>query len=147
MKKFFLDTSALLCLRDDEPGADRVAELLALAQAGQAQCLGCFITLMEVLYRVWRDESKADGQLAYEQCLALPITWVHETPELLVAAAEVKAHYPLSLADAWIAAAAQLSSAMLVHKDPEFSALSIAQELLPLKPVKGVKTVKSLKPF
>ena len=66
---------------------------------------------MEVLYRVWRDESKADGQLAYEQCLALPITWVHETPELLVAAAEVKAHYPLSLADAWIAAAAQLSGA------------------------------------
>ena len=111
MKKFFLDTSALLCLRDDQPGADRVAELLTLAQAGQTQCLGCFITLMEVLYRVWRDESKADGQLAYEQCLALPITWVHETPELLLAAAEVKAHYPLSLADAWIAAAAQLSGA------------------------------------
>jgi len=46
MKKFFLDTSALLCLRDDEPGADRVAELLRLAQAGQTQCLGCFITLI-----------------------------------------------------------------------------------------------------
>jgi len=139
MKKYLLDTSALLCLRDDEPGADRVAELLALAQAGQAQCLGCFITLMELMYRVWRDEGKADARLAYEQCLALPITWIHETPELLIGAAEIKAHYPLSVADAWIAAAAQQAGALLVHKDPEFAQVSVAQELLPLKARKRVK--------
>jgi hypothetical protein len=29
VKRDLLDTSALLTLRDDEPGADRVAELLA----------------------------------------------------------------------------------------------------------------------
>jgi PIN domain nuclease of toxin-antitoxin system len=29
VKRYLLDTSALLTLRDDEPGADRVAELLA----------------------------------------------------------------------------------------------------------------------
>ena len=31
MKRYLLDTSALLTLRDDEPGADRVAELLQSA--------------------------------------------------------------------------------------------------------------------
>ncbi|WP_372825646.1 PIN domain-containing protein [Polaromonas sp.] len=139
MKTYLLDTSALLCLRDDEPGAERVAEILALAQSGQAQCVGCFITLMELMYRVWRDETKADARLAYEQCLALPIVWIHETPELLIAAAEIKAQYPLSVADAWIAAAAQQARAVLVHKDPEFAQVALAQELLPLKAVRRRK--------
>jgi PIN domain nuclease of toxin-antitoxin system len=31
MKRYLLDTSALLTLRDDEPGAQRVADLLTLA--------------------------------------------------------------------------------------------------------------------
>lgn len=133
MSAYVLDTSALLTLRDDEPGADRVAQLLAAAQRGEAQVLGCFVSLMEVLYRVWRDENETAGRLAYEQCLGLPMEWVHESPELLVKAAEFKARHPLSMADAWIAACAALAHATLVHKDPEFSALAIAQELLPLK--------------
>ena len=133
MKKYLLDTSALLSLRDDEPGADRVAEVLALAQNRKCECSSCFMSLMELMYRVWRDESEAHANLAYEQCLALPITWIHETPELLKAAASVKARYPLSVADAWIAAAAELTGATLLHKDPEFSAVDVAQETLPVK--------------
>jgi predicted nucleic acid-binding protein len=133
MKRFVLDTSALLTLRDDEPGADRVAEVLHAATAGKAKCYGCFMTLMEVQYRVWRDESKAAGQLAYQQCLALPIEWLHSSESLLVKAAELKALYPLSLADAWIAACASEQGATLLHKDPEFSPVPVTQELLPLK--------------
>ena len=133
MKRYLLDTSALLALRDEEPGADRVAELLALAQSRRLECVGCFMSLMELMYRVWRDENEARAQLAYEQCLALPITWVHESAELLKAAAAIKAKHPLSVADAWIAATAEISQATLVHKDPEFAAVSVAQEMLPLK--------------
>jgi PIN domain nuclease of toxin-antitoxin system len=36
MKHFVLDTSALLTLRDNEPGADRVAEVLHAATAGNS---------------------------------------------------------------------------------------------------------------
>lgn len=133
MKRWLLDTSALLTLRDDEPGAERVAELLHLAQQGRAECLACFMTGMELLYRIWRDEGEAAGRLAHEQCLALPIQWVHESPELLLRAAELKASYPLSLADAWIAASALEANAILVHKDPEFDAVPVAQEPLPYK--------------
>ncbi|OHC63611.1 MAG: nuclease [Rhodocyclales bacterium GWA2_65_20] len=133
MKSFLLDTSALLTLRDDEPGADRVAALLDRAQRGKARCLGCFMSLMEVHYRVWKDEGETEGRLAYEQCLALPVEWVRESPVLLVAAAEFKARHPLSLADAWIAAAAHLAGATLVHKDPEFRILKLSQDVLPLK--------------
>lgn len=133
MKSYLLDTSALLTLRDDEPGADRVADLLAQAQDGKIKVFGCFITLMEVLYRVWKDEGETNGRLAYAQCLALPMVWIHETPALLVRAGEVKARHPLSLADAWIAACALDQDATLVHKDPEFEAVGAKQEALPLK--------------
>jgi predicted nucleic acid-binding protein len=138
MKRFLLDTSAILTLRDDEAGADRVADVLGLATQGKAKCYGCFMTLMEVLYRVWRDEDEAAGQLAYQQCLALPMEWLPNTDTLMVKAAQYKALYPLSIADAWIAACASEQGAVLLHKDPEFKPLPIAQELLPLK-VKKIK--------
>jgi predicted nucleic acid-binding protein len=137
MKRFLLDTSALLTLRDDEPGADRVAEVLNQASSGKAKCYGCFITLMEVFYRVWRDEDKAAGQLAYQQCLALPIDWLSNSESLLAQSAEYKAMYPLSIADAWIAACATEQGAVLLHKDPEFKHLPVLQELLPLKSKKN----------
>ncbi len=133
MKRYFLDTSALLTLRDDEAGADRVAEVLGLAQQGKARCLGCFITLMEVLYRVWKDEGEPNGRVAYEQCLSLPIEWLHESKELLEMAAVYKARFRLSVADAWIAASAELSEAVLMHKDPELGVLKLDQERLPYK--------------
>jgi len=134
MKVYLLDTSALLTLRDDEPGSDRVAELLEQAQRNEARCLGCFITLMEILYRVWRDEGEAAGRLAYEQCMGLPIVWIHETPDLLKRAAELKATHSPSLADAWIAACALEQGAVLIHKDPEFQSVEVKQEALLRKP-------------
>ncbi len=88
---------------------------------------------MEIYYRVWKDKDELAGKLAYEQCLALPIEWVHETPELLKQAAAIKATQQLSLADAWIAASARLQGATLVHKDPEFNPLDIPQLELPNK--------------
>ena len=133
MKRFMLDTSAILTLRDDEAGADRVAEVLDLAIKSKAKCYGCFLTLMEVLYRVWRDEGKVAGQLAHQQCMALPIEWLSNSETLLAKAAEYKAIYPLSIADAWIAACAFEQGAVLLHKDPEFKPLPVVQELLPLK--------------
>jgi len=133
MKTFLLDTSALLTLRDDEPGADEVAALLRQVQRGEVNCHGCFISLMEVFYRVWKDEGEAAGRLAYRQCQSLPMTWIHETPALLEKAAELKAGHPISLADAWIAAAALLEHAYLVHKDPEFEVIAAPQLRLPYK--------------
>ena len=133
MNAYLLDTSALLTLRDDEPGAERVAEILEQALQGSARCIGCFMTLMEVLYRVWRDEGEAAGRLAYEQCLALPIVWIHESSDLLMRAAGLKAAHKLSVADAWIAASALEERAVLIHKDPEFETVMVEQETLPLK--------------
>ena len=88
---------------------------------------------MEILYRIWKDENEQEARFAFQQCMSLPIEWVHEHPALLEKAAEIKATFPLSLADAWIAACAILQGAVLVHKDPEFSALDCQQLILPYK--------------
>lgn len=133
MKRYLLDTSALLTLREDEPGADRVAELLSKAQQGHIQCHAAFISRMELLYRVWRDEGTDPAQLAYEQCRSLPLSWVEFDESVLIKAAELKARHPLSLADAWVAASALHTGATLVHKDPEFAAVKLRQEMLPPK--------------
>lgn len=131
MNRYLLDTSALLALHDDEAGADQVADLLYRAQEGQVQCLACFMTLMEIFYRVWKDEGETAGRLAYQQVQALPVVWVHEDLSLLEKAAALKATHAISLADAWIAAAAILQEAQLVHKDPELTHLPCPQLALP----------------
>lgn len=134
MSGYLLDTSALLALRDNEPGADRVAELLDAAADGGLACHGCFMSLMEVLYRVWKDEGEMAGRVAYAVCQQLAISWQHENSTLLERAAEIKARFPVSLADAWIAAAAMELDAVLVHKDPEFERVDgLKHEVLPYK--------------
>ncbi|NQU64554.1 MAG: PIN domain-containing protein [SAR324 cluster bacterium] len=133
MNRYLFDSSALLTLRDEEAGADQVAGLLYQAQQQEAQCFGCFISLMEVFYRVWKDEDEKAGRLAYEQCQSLPLEWIHESKSLLEKAAEIKATKSLSLADAWIVASAILEGAVLVHKDPEFKEIKCEQLVLPYK--------------
>ena len=129
--RWLIDTSALLALRDNEAGAERVAALLRLAIDGQSMVMACFMSRMEVLYRVWKDENERQARLAYAQLQSLPIRWVAASDPLLERAAGIKACHALSVADAWIAAAAQQEGAVLVHKDPEFQAISsLAQEWL-----------------
>lgn len=65
MKRYLLDTSALLALRDDEEGANTVADLLQQGQYGQAKVFACFMSQMEILYRVWKDEDEQSGRLAF----------------------------------------------------------------------------------
>ena len=133
MKRYLLDTSAFLTLRDNEEGAELVADLMFNAQKGKCQCYACFISLMEILYRVWKDENELAGRLAYEECQVLPVNWVHESKKLLELSAEIKARNKLSLADAWIAGSAIQENAILVHKDPEFIPLECLQIELPYK--------------
>ena len=129
--RWLLDTSALLALRDNEAGAERVAALLRRASTGQGQVLACFMSRMEVLDRVWKDEDERRARLADAQLQSLPLVWVDASDRLLEQAAELKACHALSVADAWIAAAARQEGAVLVHKDPEFQAISsLPQEWL-----------------
>jgi len=128
---FVLDTSAVLALRSDEAGARRVEQILRLGKQGRATVLLSFMTRMEILYRVTASEGAATARTALRLLDAAGVEWVSCDPEILDAAAALKADGGLSVADAWIAATAATRAATLVHKDPEFArARSVRQERL-----------------
>ena len=128
---FVLDTSALLTLRGDETGAERVAALLQQASGKQCQLLVSFMTRMEILYLVWRDEGEEPAREALRLLDSLAIEWISCEPAILDASARVKSSGGLSVADSWIAATAIVRDAILIHKDPEFQKFTtIRQEFL-----------------
>jgi len=128
---FVLDTSAVLALRSDEPGARRVEEILRLGSQGKTRVLVSFMSRMEILYRVTASEGEAAARAALRLLDVAGVGWISCEPEILDAAALLKARGGLSVADAWIAATAMTRHAVLVHKDPEFArAREVSQERL-----------------
>ena len=126
-----LDTSALLALRGNERGADHVADILDAARKGRGRVLLSFMTRMELLYTIERAEGQAAASDALRLVDSFPVEWVTCEPEILRAAATLKARGGLSVADSWIAATAVARNAILVHRDPEFAPLrEIPQEPL-----------------
>jgi len=116
---YVLDAYAILCYLQDEPGADRVGTLLREARAGRARLLVTWVNLGEVYYRVCRTrgENKADEVLGAIK--GWPLTVLAADEELTLAAARIKAAYPLAYADAYAIAAALTRGATLVTGDPE----------------------------
>jgi predicted nucleic acid-binding protein len=129
--RYVLDTSALLALRDNEPGAERVHRVIDAARRHRAMVYVSFMTRMELLYRIAASEGEDAAAEAIRLLDALPLQWVSCEPAILAESARIKQRGGLSVADAWIAASAIVRRAVLVHKDPEFTALAdLAQESL-----------------
>jgi ribonuclease VapC len=127
--RYVLDTSALLALRDDEAGAERVHRIIDAVRKRRASAYVSFMTRMELLYRIAASEGDEAAASAVRLLDALPLHWVTCEAAILVEAARIKQRGSLSVADAWIAATATLRQAVLVHKDPEFATVAdLAQE-------------------
>ena len=129
--KYLLDTSAVLTLLEDEEGADRVETLLR-----NEEILLPFLVLLETYYITLQKETEDVADQRYALLKQLPATFLSDIDEpTLLTAARYKARYPISLADALIAAFAVRHDAILVHKDPELELLSemVQQEKLPYK--------------
>jgi predicted nucleic acid-binding protein len=126
---FVLDTCALLTLRSDEPGADRVEDLLARAKRRSCRLFGSFMTRMEPLYLICREEGEEAAHGALRLVDSFTIEWISCEPSILEVAARLKTRGRLSIADSWIGATAISRQAVLIHKDPEFAKFpEIAQE-------------------
>jgi len=129
--RYVLDTSALLTLIEDEPGAERVEHVLR-----SEIVLIPWMCSLEVVYITQQERGVAEAERRYALLKALPVTHLWELEEaLLLTAARLKATYRLSLADTIIAACAIRERAILLHKDPQYDALSgqVQLENLPYK--------------
>ena len=117
---YVLDTSALLAMTGDEPGADVVQSLLHKARRGDVTLYLSFMSVMEAGYQAFRvaGEEGLAKLLGYLE--ELPLQRVDVSDVLISQAAICRGSFRLSVADAWMLATAKQCSATLVHKDPEF---------------------------
>jgi predicted nucleic acid-binding protein len=128
---YLLDTSALLTFIADEDGSGRVEEVLR-----RVGTLLPWPVLMETYYISLREEGRAEADRRYAliRHLEAQILW-DMNEQILLIAARLKAEHHVSLADAIVAAYAIQHKAVLIHKDPEFEALTglLPMEALPYK--------------
>lgn len=133
-ESFVLDTSAILALWNEEDGASTVEKILR-DKTHNRKIFISFMTFMECRYRVWKDHGQSAADELFRSLGLLPITRVDVDDALIMTASELKAQHRISVADSWIIATAITRNATLVHKDPEFDALSdrVAMKALPYK--------------
>ncbi len=117
---FVFDSFAILAYLGGEAGCSRVQELLASAEAGKCTIYLSLINLGEVLYITERARNLAQAQRTLAAIDQLPLQIVPVSRTTVIAAAHLKACYPLSYADAFALAAAQEHHCTLVTGDPEF---------------------------
>ena len=134
---FVLDTSAILALWNEEDGAATVEKILR-DKRHQRKIYISFMTFVECRYRLWKDQGQNAADEIFRALSLLPVIRVDVDDELLLTASELKAQHKISVADSWIIATAITRNATLVHKDPEFHALSnrVTMKALPYKPTK-----------
>lgn len=128
--RYLLDTSAVITLIEDEPGADRVQELLS-----SERVLLPFIAVLETYYITLRESGEEEAGRRLFLLRQLPVRRLDAVDDrVIVSAGSLKAHHRLSFADCLVAAFAATQDAVLVHKDPEYDALgAVRQERLPYK--------------
>lgn len=129
--KYVLDTSAIVAMLRLEPGAERVRDLILTEKRN---IILPWAVLYEIYYLTTRQVGEAEAKKRYLTLRELPVTIIWQGEEIyLLSAARIKASYPLSVADSWIAAIAEQENAILVHKDPEMEALDdkVRMEILP----------------
>ena len=122
---FLLDSWAVLAyLKQESPADKRVIDLLEQARKGTTKLFISIINLGEVYYIVGRirGEDFAEQTLVDLRLLPIEILPVDETA--VFEAARWKMRYPLSYADAFVAAAAEEYRATLLTGDPELLALT-----------------------
>ena len=127
---YVLDACALLRLAQNEPGAERVAEILNSAQIGECRVLLHKINLGEVIYRIGKVYGWTIAEQKRAEISLLPIETIEFSDELFWAAVKLKAQYPMSYADCFAAALAIQKAAILLSSDPEFNVLSAALTIL-----------------
>jgi predicted nucleic acid-binding protein len=130
-KPFLLDTSALMALIEDEPGAERVEHLLT-----NETSIIPWAALMEVFYMTMREKGRDEAETRFSMLKQSPAQVLWEMSEaILLLAASIKAKNRVSFADSIMAGFAIHQNAILVHKDPELGALTGLVELenLPYK--------------
>jgi predicted nucleic acid-binding protein len=131
---YVLDSYALFAYFGDEEGADIVADLIQRT----AEDVSLFLSLInfgEVAYITEREKGARRAVELLEDIRRLPITLSRIDEQRVMAAAHVKARYPVSYADAFAITLADELEATVVTGDPEFKKVESVVTVLWLREV------------
>ncbi len=132
---YALDSFALLAYLEGEVGKPRIKQLFKDAVSGSCFLYLSIINLGEVLYITERERSLFAAQRTLAAVDQLPIRIVNCTRATVLAAAHIKARYPISYPDAFAVVTAQDRHSVLLTGDPEFRSVAddrlVAIEWLP----------------
>lgn len=119
MKRVVFDAYAVLAWMNGEPGSGTVASMLTEVSEGRLWGGICSVNIGEVYYTVSRTRGRDRAEEILRNLLLLGWQVLDASRELIWAAARLKASYPISYADAFALASAEIYDAGLVTNDPE----------------------------
>lgn len=119
-KAIVLDSWAVIAYLEDEPAAEKVANIIADAHDQEIPLLMSVVNAGEVWYIVAREASASDADASVRQLHDLGIEFVDADWDLAKAAGYFKSKNKMSFADCFAAALAKQRKANLATGDPEF---------------------------
>ncbi len=123
MKRYVLDSFALLVYCEGEAGGERVSDLFKSSLDHEADLYLCVVHWGEMYYIALREGGEQSAELYRKTLEKYPITFVNADCDLTLQAARFKAAHKMSYADAYAAGLAKLKKAELVTGDKEFKPL------------------------
>ena len=123
MKRYVLDSYALLAYCEGEEGGKAVAGILKKSLDNDAETFLTVVYWGEMYYIALREGGEEKAELYRLTLEKYPIDIIDPDKELTLQAARYKAFHKMSYANAFAAALAKLRKAELVTGDKEFKAL------------------------
>jgi predicted nucleic acid-binding protein len=145
MKSYVLDASSLLRFIEGETGADRIEELLNLAQSGGARLVLSAVNWGEVYYIIARLKGEAPAASYSLKFRSLSVDILEADWRRAESAGLFLERFKLPYADSFAGSLAADESAVLVTADYDFKSVTdaIAVEFLPAKRSKPLRTRRS----
>jgi len=123
MKRYVLDSYAMVAYFEDEKGADRVAQVLKQLIRGKAKGFMSVVNWGEVYYNTMREQGVSEAEKVILQLDKFPVQIVDANKDLAYEAAKLKGEFRIAYADCFAAALSVKLKANLVTGDPDFKKL------------------------
>lgn len=132
-KAIVLDSWAVIAYLEDEPAAERVADIIADAHENNTPLLMSVVNLGEVWYIIAREASDAEADRCEKELRQLGIEIVDADWSLTNHAARFKSKHKMAFADCFAAGLAKQKRAHLVTGDREFAQVGGEVQILSLR--------------
>lgn len=123
MKKYVMDSFAMIAFFEDEPGANKVTEILDALMKRKAKAFMSVVNWGEIYYNTMRVQGIEEAEDVIKQFNKYPIQLIEADQALTYEAAKLKGKHKIAYADCFAAALSLRLKAPIVTGDPEFKKL------------------------